>query len=207
MYFKTYERPPERNLTYLFGPTGESAALAAVDPGANVKMILEDAGKRPIRLIFATHGHGDHIEGLLPLKEATGGLICGHRLIAPDLEAHGIPLDVPLAGGQTFDLDGIPIRVLYAPGHHVASIALLVAEKILFTGDTLYVGNCGRADLPGSDPQVLFVTLQMLGNLDDDIAIFPGHNYGRTPTSTIGREKAENPAMRAKTFDEFDAIP
>lgn len=207
MYFRTYERPPDRNLTYLFGPIGSTAALAAVDPGADVRPLLKDASQRPIRYIFATHGHHDHLEGLLALKERTGGLICGHRLLAPDLAEIGAPLDVPLTGGQTLDLDGVPIRVLYTPGHHLASVALLVADRMLFTGDTLFVGNCGRADLPGSDPHTLFVTLQMLGNLPDEIEIYPGHNYGKTPSSTIGREKAENQCMRAQTYEEFDAIP
>ncbi|HVY61640.1 MAG TPA: MBL fold metallo-hydrolase, partial [Planctomycetota bacterium] len=92
-------------------------------------------------------------------------------------------------------------------GHHVASIGILVADRVLFTGDTLFVGNCGRADLPGSDPQALFHTLRMLSNLPDDVAIYPGHNYGKKPTSTIAHERKTNAALRAKTFEEFDAIP
>jgi glyoxylase-like metal-dependent hydrolase (beta-lactamase superfamily II) len=207
MYLRTFDRGPDRNLTYLFGALGSGASLAAVDPGRDVKPLLKDARGRAIRFIFATHGHADHIEGLAALKEETGALICGHRLIAQDLDRIGVALDVPLTGGQVLDLDGVPIRVMYTPGHHPASIALLVAEHFLFTGDTLFVGNCGRADLPGSDPRNLFVTLGMLSNLPDDVTIYPGHDYGRTPTSTIGREKAENPAMKAKTFEEFEAVP
>lgn len=207
MYLRTFERGPDRNLTYLFGAEGSTAALAAVDPGRDPAPLLDAAAGRTIRLIFATHGHGDHVEGLLPLKERTGGLICGHRLLAPDLEAAGVPLDVPLTGGQEMDLDGVPIRVLYTPGHHPAAIAILVARKLLFTGDTLFVGNCGRADLPGSNPHALWMAMRMFSGLDDDVAIYPGHHYGPTKTSTIGREKRENPAMRAKTFEEFDAVP
>jgi hydroxyacylglutathione hydrolase len=207
MYLKTFERGPDRNFTYLFGALGSGASLAAVDPGRDVKPLLKAAGERPIRYIFATHGHGDHIEGLLPLKEKTGGLICGHRLIRPDLERAGIPLDVPLTGGQVLDIDGIPVRVLYTPGHHIASVCLQIGEEVLFTGDTLFVGQCGRCDLPGSDPMSLYVSLQMLSNLDDDLVVHPGHDYGKTKTSTIARERKENPTMRAETFEAFEALP
>jgi glyoxylase-like metal-dependent hydrolase (beta-lactamase superfamily II) len=207
MYLKTFPRGPDRNLTYLFGPQGSTAALAAVDPGHDIAPLLADAGARKIRLIFATHGHGDHTEGLVALKKATGAPICAHRLIAPEFEKAGIPLDVPLTGGQTMDVDGVPVRILYTPGHHPASIAILVAERILFTGDTLFVGNCGRADLPGSNAHNLWMSLRMLSNLDDDVVIYPGHDYGKRPTSTIAEERVENPAMRAETFEAFEAVP
>jgi glyoxylase-like metal-dependent hydrolase (beta-lactamase superfamily II) len=207
MYLRTFERPPDRNLTYLFGAQGTTAALAAVDPGRDVSPLLEAAGERPIRLIFATHGHGDHVEGLAPLKEKTGGLICAHRLLGPEFEAAGIPLDVPLTGGQTLELDGVPIRVLYTPGHHPAAVSILVAERILFTGDTLFVGNCGRSDLPGGDARSLFVSMRMYRGLDEAITIYPGHNYGPKPSATLAHERSSNPALRAETFEEFDAIP
>jgi len=207
MYLRTFERPPDRNLTYLFGAQGTTASLAAVDPGHDPEPLLEAAGERTIRLIFATHGHPDHTLGLMALKERTGGLICGHRLLAPEFEKEGIPLDVPLTGGQTIDLDGVPIRILYTPGHHPASVSILVGEKILFTGDTLFVGDVGRADLPGGDARSLFMSTRMFLGLDPGITIYPGHNYGKKPTSTLAKERKGNPALKAETFEEFDAIP
>jgi hydroxyacylglutathione hydrolase len=206
MLLQTFERGPDRNLTYLFGPEG-SGPLAAVDPGADIEPLLSAAGGRPIELIFATHGHGDHTEGLMALKERTGGNILAHRMSLPDFERRGITLDIPLAGGDRFDLGGVPIRILYTPGHHPAAISILADDRFLFTGDTLFVGNCGRTDLPGANGVTLWVSLQMLSNLRDDLIVLPGHDYGPTPTSTIGREKQENPAMRAKTIEEFNAIP
>lgn len=207
MFLRTFERPPDRNLTYLFGPQGTTAQLAAVDPGADVAPLLEAAGGRRIRMIFATHGHHDHVEGLVALRDKTGAPICGHRLLGPEFEKAGIPLDMPLTGGQQFELDGVPIRILYTPGHHPAAISILVGEKILFTGDTLFVGDCGRADLPGGDSRTLYVSMQMYRGLDDDITIYPGHNYGKKPFSTLRHEKKTNPALLAESLEEFEALP
>ncbi len=206
MLLKTILRGPDRNFTYLFGPDG-SGPLAAVDPGEDVEEILDAAAGRPLALIFATHGHEDHVCGIRALKERTGALVAAHRFAGPDFEARGIPLDVPLAGGDRFDVGGVPLRVLYTPGHHPAAISILVADRWLFTGDTLFVGNCGRTDLPGASAMNLYMSLQMLSNLPDDVIVLPGHDYGPSPTSTIGRERAENPTMRAASFEEFLAIP
>jgi len=206
MFLKTLARGPDRNLSYLFGPEG-NGPLAAVDPGSDPQPVLDAAGGRPIAYIFATHGHADHIEGLLPLKQRTNGLVLAHRLALPAFEAAGIPLDIPLSGGDHMDVGGVPLRILYTPGHHPAAISILVADRYLFTGDTLFVGDCGRTDLAEASAFTLFVTVRMLAQLEDDVIILPGHDYGPTPTSTIGRERAENPAMTARTFEEFDAIP
>jgi hydroxyacylglutathione hydrolase len=206
MMIRTFPRGPDKNLTYLFGPD-EEGPLAAVDPGADVAPLLEAAGPRKIELIFATHGHEDHIEGLKALKEKTGGVVLAHRMLAADFERRGIPLDIPLAGGDQFDVGGVPLRILFTPGHHPAAISILVDDTALFTGDTLFVGNCGRTDLPGANATTLFISLQMLQGLPDEVVILPGHDYGSTPTSTIGREKQENAAFRAETFEEFEAVP
>jgi glyoxylase-like metal-dependent hydrolase (beta-lactamase superfamily II) len=206
MLIRTFHRGPDRNLTYLFGPE-ERGPLAAVDPGPDVEPLIEAAGGRPIEFIFATHGHEDHIAGLVPLKARTGGAILAHRALAPDFQRRGIPLDVPLAGGDKLDVGGVPLRILHTPGHHPASITILLDDTALFTGDTLFVGNCGRADLPGSSAKALFTSLQTLAALPDEVLVLPGHDYGSTPTSTIGRERRENPPFRAKSFEEFDAIP
>jgi glyoxylase-like metal-dependent hydrolase (beta-lactamase superfamily II) len=158
-------------------------------------------------MIFVTHGHEDHVEGVKALKEKTGAVVLAHRFSAGDFERRGIPLDLPLAGGDRFEIGGVPLRILYTPGHHPGAISILVADRWLFTGDTLFVGNCGRTDLAGSNAMNQFMTLQMLSGLPDDIIVLPGHDYGPTPTSTLGREKAENPTLRARTFEEFQAIP
>jgi glyoxylase-like metal-dependent hydrolase (beta-lactamase superfamily II) len=207
MHIQTFHRGPDRNLSYLFGPEDGSGPLAAIDPGPDITPILQAAKGRQIQYIVATHGHADHIEGLAALRERAGGVVLGHRALAPDFERRGIPLDVPLAGGDRFEVGEIPLRILYTPGHHPASICLLVAEQFLFTGDTLFVGNCGRTDIPGASAATLFASLQLIAELADDVIILPGHDYGSTPTSTIGRERRENAAFAAKTFEEFEAVP
>lgn len=206
MRLQTLHRGPDRNLTYLFGPD-TPGPLAAVDPGADTAAILEAAGGRPISMIFATHGHEDHIEGIAELKSKTGAIVLAHRLASADFEKRRIPLDVPLSGGERFELGGVPLRVIFTPGHHPAAISIFVADRWLFTGDTLFVGNCGRTDLPGGSAATLFVTLQMLAGLPDAVIVLPGHDYGPRPSSTIGDEKRENPTLRARSFAEFQAIP
>ncbi len=77
----------------------------------------------------------------------------------------------------------------------------------LFTGDTLFQGNCGRCDLAGGDPKMMFKTLQELKQLDPSTKIYPGHDYGIRPVTTIAYERKNNPTLKAKTYEEFDQLP
>jgi glyoxylase-like metal-dependent hydrolase (beta-lactamase superfamily II) len=75
------------------------------------------------------------------------------------------------------------------------------------TGDTLFIGNCGRTDLPGGDARALYDSLQRLKRLPDALLVLPGHDYGEVPSRSLGEEKARNPTLRAASFEEFQAIP
>lgn len=206
MFLKTLKRGPDRNFTYLFG-SAAAGPLAVVDPGADARPVLDAAGDRTIAWIFVTHAHGDHIEGVAPLRKATGAKVAAHAAAAAPLARLGIRIDETLDDWEVIDVGGVAVRVLHTPGHEPASVCLLASGKALFTGDTLFVGNCGRTDLPGGDARALFRSLGRLKELDDAVVVLPGHDYGRTPQSTIGREKLENPTLRAETFEEFDALP
>ncbi len=208
MLLKTFKRGPDRNFTYLFGPDAEGAPLAAVDPGDDVRPLVQAAGGRPIAWVLVTHGHGDHVQGLRPLREKTGARIVGHARMGPVLERLGLDLDDALEDGETIALGPLTVRAIFTPGHHPASACFLVeGEGALFTGDTLFVGNCGRTDLPGGDARALFQSLRRLAALPPETVVYPGHDYGRTPTSTIGREAKENATLAATTFEAFDALP
>jgi glyoxylase-like metal-dependent hydrolase (beta-lactamase superfamily II) len=93
--------------------------------------------------------------------------------------------------------------VLHTPGHTPDSICLL-ANGVLLTGDTLFVGECGRTDLTGGSARDMYNSLfQKLMKLDDNIEVYPGHDYGSSPRSTIGIERGSNYTLKKRTLDEF----
>ena len=95
------------------------------------------------------------------------------------------------------------VKVLHTPGHSRDSVCYLVGKK-LFTGDTLFVGECGRTDMPGGDAGALYDSLfNRLLKLPDDIEVYPGHDYGARPTSTIGQERKTNYVLEPRTRAEF----
>jgi glyoxylase-like metal-dependent hydrolase (beta-lactamase superfamily II) len=114
--------------------------------------------------------------------------------------------DVPLEDGRTLAVGKLEVQVLHTPGHTPDGCCFL-AGKALFTGDTLFVGECGRVDLADSDVEAMYDSLmRRLFELPDDLVVYPGHDYGRTSTSTIGREKRENYVLRPRTLPQFIAF-
>jgi glyoxylase-like metal-dependent hydrolase (beta-lactamase superfamily II) len=96
------------------------------------------------------------------------------------------------------------VEVVHTPGHRFDSVCYLVDGTHLLTGDTLFVGECGRVDLPGSDPVAMHRSLtQTLRALPDELIVLPGHDYGATPTSTLGEQKRTNATMQPRSLDEF----
>ena len=104
--------------------------------------------------------------------------------------------------GDTIDVGNISLKVIHTPGHSPGGISLYT-PGFVFTGDTLFVEAVGRTDLPGGSWQIMYKSIQeKLFTLPDDTKVMPGHNYGRTPTSTIGHEKKYNPSIN-KGENEF----
>ena len=105
--------------------------------------------------------------------------------------------------GDKIDVGGIQIQLLHTPGHTPGSQCFLVDNRIV-SGDTLFIGSCGRIDLPGSNPEQMYCSLtQKLMALPDDTILFPGHNYSDTPTSTIGKQKQSNPYFQFHSLKQF----
>ena len=93
---------------------------------------------------------------------------------------------------------------MYTPGHSKDSICLLLDDQFILTGDTLFVGNCGRVDLPGSDAKEMYESLfNRLAKLNENLILYPGHNYGPTSISTIGDEKKTNSVLQSRSKREF----
>ena len=98
--------------------------------------------------------------------------------------------DIQVDDGDVIQVGSIKIRVIYTPGHTPDSICLLADDKMLLTGDTLFVGECGRTDLPGGDPKSMYDSLfNKLLKLDDDMTVYPGHDYGPNLTRRLGKKE------------------
>ncbi len=196
------------NFTYVLGCERTKRA-AVVDPSSDTSEILEFAREHglTIELIFATHSHADHVGGVNALAKETGARVAVHTADAPTLRRRRISVDKEVEDGEKISLGDVEIQVVHTPGHTPGSMCLLADGKLM-TGDTLFVGNCGRSDLPGGDTRQLYDSLhKKLKKLSDDVEVFPGHDYGDRPSSTIGREKRTNPTLTCKSFEEFQAIP
>ena len=115
-----------------------------------------------------------------------------------------IGADVKVDEGDVLRVGVVEIKVLYTPGHTIDGICLLVDGSKLLTGDTLFVGECGRTDLPGGSSKSLYDSLfNKLLKLGDDVEVYPGHDYGSKPDSTIGEERRTNYVLRPRSLDEF----
>ena len=180
------------NFTYLLGCEITKQALI-IDPAAEPGRIIKEAENDNliIEYIVNTHSHYDHTGANGELRERTGAKIVMHKL-----DIHRYPdVDIVLDKEKTFQLGEIAIQIIHTPGHTMGGICLLT-EGNLFTGDTLFVDYIGRIDLSQSDPVAMAGSLRTLTALHEDTIVWPGHDYGRTPTSTIGREKQTNKEVK-----------
>jgi glyoxylase-like metal-dependent hydrolase (beta-lactamase superfamily II) len=180
---------------------------AVIDPGGDVKNILEELNRSGLeaKYIINTHGHFDHIGGNKELKDATGAKILIHGLDAPMLSrvaenamSFGLygenspPPDMEIGHGDMIDVGEITLKVIHTPGHSPGGISLFT-DSVVFAGDTLFYGSIGRTDLPGGDFRTLVSSIkERLFPLGDDIKVYPGHG----PMTTIGTEKRINPFVR-----------
>ena len=173
----------------------ETGKGAVIDPGGDAPRILqliERMGMEP-QSILLTHGHYDHTGGVKELLEAFPGLpvylhpqdaamMKDPRTMIPDLGA-----TVPYGEGDTVKVGNLTIDVLHTPGHTPGSVTLAVGD-VLFTGDTLFQGSCGRTDLPGGSTRAIFASLARLANLEGDRRVCPGHEG----QSTLEEERRSN---------------
>lgn len=185
------------NFSYIIADQMTKEA-AIVDPSFNsdaIIRVVQDEGFN-VKYIFNTHDHGDHTAGNEELRSRFGAKIVAHQKSKSNI-------DVSVSDGDVIKLGAITIRVIHTPGHAPESICLLVDGKLV-TGDTLFVGECGRTDLPGGSPEDLYRSLfDKLGKLDDSVEVYPGHDYGSSPHSTIGFEKKTNYVLVRRSIDEF----
>jgi glyoxylase-like metal-dependent hydrolase (beta-lactamase superfamily II) len=204
---------PMRNYVYLIGSTA-TRKVAVVDAAWDIDAILKLAAQDEMQIThaFVTHTHPDHVGGRFAGMEIQGvtELLgkCPIKVVVHKAEAEFLkglaPSDMIKAeSGDVIDVGGVQIQLLHTPGHTPGSQCFLVDNRIV-SGDTLFIGSCGRIDLPGSDPEQMYYSLtQKLMALPDQTILFPGHNYSDRPTSTMGQEKRSNPYLRFHSLKQF----
>lgn len=179
----------------------EATKLAAViDPGDEAEKILSVLKEDGVetRYILLTHGHYDHTTGVPDLHRALPeAQVYIHKADARGAGSRLFPLAGEIADlhfydeGDTLPLGGLTIRVLHTPGHSKGGVTLQVGD-VLFCGDTLFAGSCGRTDLNGGSYEEIMQSLKRLGQLPGDWHVCPGHDV----TSTLERERKTNPFLR-----------
>jgi glyoxylase-like metal-dependent hydrolase (beta-lactamase superfamily II) len=185
--------------------TGEGVVI---DPAGDADKILQLIKDRRINVkyIINTHSHADHTVENEKIKKATGAPVVMHRLDdefarTPESIAWNRklgfepppPADICVEDGSELTLQNFTVRFIHTPGHTPGSCCILVGSN-LFTGDTLFVGAVGRTDLPGSSFSDLLESLKkLISTLPPETVVWPGHDYGDTPTSTLGNERETNP--------------
>ena len=199
MFFKQVKHHGD-NFSYIVADEA-TAEAAVVDPSFNADAIVAIAKDQNLKVkyIINTHDHTDHTAGNEQVRSAFGAKIVTHQLSR-------VRKDVSVVDGDTIKLGKVVIKVIHTPGHTSDGICLLVDNKLL-TGDTLFVGECGRTDLPGGDSESMYNSLfQKLMKLDDVVEVYPGHDYGPKDHSTIGAERRTNYTLKTRTLEEFVAF-
>lgn len=221
LYFEQLPVGRMANLAYLVGSRSTGEALI-VDPAWSVDALLDRAEADGMKVVGAlvTHYHQDHV----------GGSIFGMEIEGVDrlLARNPVPLHVneheaegtrKVTGasesdlvrrrsGDVIELGPVRVRLLHTPGHTPGSQCFLVEEEgqpgRLVSGDTLFLGSCGRVDLPGSDPEAMYRSLnETLKRLPDETLVYPGHLYSAEASDTLGNEKRRNPFLRVASLDQF----
>jgi len=189
-----------QNFTYIVSDE-ETGDAIIIDPSWDLDKIEEIITRNDLKIkyIVNTHHHFDHTLGNEAMVKSTGAKIIQY-------ESSTLNHDISVSDGDKIKFGNSELSVLHTPGHSKDSICLIGADKI-FSGDTLFVGNCGRVDLPGGSAKELYHSLMdIISNLDENWVLYCGHNYGSSTTSTIGNEKQTNFVLQKRTEQEFVEI-
>jgi glyoxylase-like metal-dependent hydrolase (beta-lactamase superfamily II) len=197
MFFKQVQQHGD-NFSYIIADdtTREAAVVDSSFNAGEIARILK-AENLKLKYVMNTHNHSDHTAGNAELRSTFKTVTVAHKL-------SGINTDVKVDDGDIIHIGSIPVKIIHTPGHTPDGICLLVDNQKLLTGDTLFVGECGRTDMPGGNSKNMYNSLfNKILKLNDDVEVYPGHDYGPKPSSTIGEEKRSNYTLEPRSLAEF----
>ena len=201
---------PMANFTYLVG-SHATREVAVVDPAWDIDGLLDHIAARGYELTaaLATHYHPDHIGGGMRGHNIAGvaELLAKHavKVYAHRAEADGVRKVTGLSASDLVKVDSgdklrvgnVEIEFLHTPGHTPGSQCFRVKDTLV-SGDTLFIDGCGRVDLPGSDAEQMYHSLQKIKALPDETLLLPGHNYSAVPSATLIEAKKTNAYLAVK---------
>jgi glyoxylase-like metal-dependent hydrolase (beta-lactamase superfamily II) len=197
MFFKQVQQHGD-NFSYIIADDATLEA-AVVDSSYNASKITRILKTENLKLkyIINTHDHSDHTAGNAELHSTFTAKTVAHKLSK-------INADITVDDGDIIRVGNITLKVLHTPGHTPDSICLLIDNQKLLTGDTLFVGECGRTDMAGGNSKNMYNSLfNKILKLNDAIEVYPGHDYGLKPSSTIGEERRLNYTLEPRSLTEF----
>ena len=211
MLFRQFVDPDLGCASYLIGSEAAGEAIV-VDPAYAIEQYVDEAERHGLKIVrvVETHNHADHVAGHGRLALEHGARVSIHPLAEPTYAFD------PIEDGAVITVGDVTIRVIHTPGHRPEHCALLVDERMLLTGDSLFVGDAARPDLAtgaAEGAEGLFHSLRRLEELDDEVGVYPGHVAGSLcgaslssdPASTIGFERRFNRALKIGTVEDFVA--
>jgi hydroxyacylglutathione hydrolase len=199
---------PMKNFVYLLGASG-AKEVAVVDPAWDVPSILEavDRDEKRLSAVFLTHHHFDHLNGvpeLLKTSDVPVYVQASEVDFAEAVQKLGSAVR-RVAPGEVISVGPLEVTCVHTPGHTPGSQCLW-CRGALVSGDTVFVNACGRCDLSGGDASQMFDSLQrVLGALPAETLLYPGHDYGDVPVSSLSRERAQNPYFQLGHLEAFVA--
>jgi len=196
MFFKQIPQHNKlRNFSYVVADDSKVGVI--IDPSSDPKSILKVVEENQIKIIYIliTHAHWDHVESVREIKEKI-----------PDAKTvmyvgNTYEHDIGVGNNETIEAGELKITSRHTPGHTPYDICYLIDNK-LFTGDHLFVGKIGGTQSE-DDSKHQWKSLHETSSLPDNTEVWPGHDFGVTPSSTIGNEKKTNPFLLCKKFDDF----
>ena len=209
---------PMQNFTYIIG-SRSTRDVVIVDPAWDIDGLLNHLQERDYRLAGAlvTHYHPDHcggaygghrIEGISELIARNPVRIYAHKTEADGVrKVTGISESdlVRVDSGDTLDVGDVAVEFLHTPGHTPGSQCFRI-RNTLVSGDTLFINGCGRVDLPGSNVEDMYHSLQKLAALPDDTLLLPGHNYSSVPNATLAETRTQNTYLNIRDVNTWKLI-